>query len=44
MSVTDEQTHKTNLLKLILINLFISVTSSALISMRLAGSSKLYVH
>ena len=34
MSVTDEQTHKINLFKLILINLFISVTSSALISMR----------
>ena len=35
MSVTDEQTHKINLFKLILINLFISMTSSALISMRL---------
>ena len=33
MSVTNEQTHKINLFKLILINFFISMTSSALISL-----------
>ena len=35
MSVTNEQTHKIHFFKFILINFFISITSSALTSLRL---------
>ena len=38
MSVTDEHTHNINLFKLILINFFIAMTSSGLISLRLIYS------